>query len=194
MYLFFDTETTGLPKDWKAPVTNLSNWPRMVQLAFLLHDADGNLLSDGDYIIKPEGFTIPAEASQIHGISTERAIQEGLPLNDVLLTFREVMKQSTCLVAHNLSFDERIVGAELLRCGMRNDLMTMRRICTMHSATNYCAIKNPNGYSGYKWPKLSELHRKLFGYDFEEAHNAAVDIEATARCFWELRRRGLIDA
>lgn len=59
----------------------------------------------------------------------------------------------------------------------------------MKSTTDYCAIE---GYYGYKWPKLSELHIKLFGYDFEEAHNAAADIDATAKCFWELRKRKLI--
>lgn len=189
MYLFFDTETTGLPKNWKAPVTDLNNWPRMVQLAYLLYDADGNLLFNGDYIINPVGFTIPEASSLIHGISTERAIQEGLPLKDVLLSFQEVMKHATYLVAHNIAFDEKILGAELLRCDLPNNLMTKQRICTMETATDYCAIKGPNGY---KWPRLSELHQKLFGCDFDEAHNAAVDIEATARCFWELKRRRLI--
>jgi len=189
MYLFFDTETTGLPKNWKAPVSDFDNWPRMVQLAYLLYDAEGNLMAGGDYIVKPDGFTIPPESSLIHGISTERALQEGLPLKDVLLCFQEMMKHAEYLVAHNIAFDEKIVGAELLRCGLENNLMTKRRFCTMESSTNYCAIKTPKGL---KWPRLSELHQKLFGCDFDEAHNAAVDIEATARCFWELRKRGLI--
>lgn len=189
MYLFFDTETTGLPKNWKAPVTNLNNWPRMVQLAYLLYDTDGNLLFNGDYIIKPVGFTIPKESSRIHGISTERAMQEGSPLKDVLLSFQEMMARAVCLVAHNMAFDEKILGAELLRCGLPNNLTAKQRICTMQRTTDYCAIKGPYGY---KWPRLSELHQKLFSCDFEEAHNAAVDIEATARCFWELRKRGLV--
>lgn len=189
MYLFFDTETTGLPKNWKAPVSDFDNWPRMVQLAYLLYDAEGNLMAEGNYIVEPVGFTIPAESSLIHGISTERALKEGLPLKDVLLSFQEMMKHAEYLVAHNIAFDEKIVGAELLRCGLENNLMTKRRFCTMESSTNYCAIKTPKGL---KWPRLSELHQKLFGCDFDEAHNAAVDIEATARCFWELRKRGLI--
>lgn len=74
MYLFFDTETTGLPKNWKAPVTDLNNWPRLVQLAY---DSNGNKISGGDFIIKPEGFSIPTESSRIHGISTERALRAG---------------------------------------------------------------------------------------------------------------------
>ncbi len=105
MYLFFDTETTALPGSWKAPATDLYNWPRLVQLAFLLYDSNGN------------------------------------------------------------------------------------KICTMEKTTIFCAIDGPYGY---KWPKLSELYYKLFRTGFKEAHNAAIDITATAKCFWELKRLGKI--
>ena len=189
MYLFFDTETTGLPRNWKAPVTDLNNWPRMVQLAFLLCDRDGNEISGGDYIIRPEGYTIPADASRIHGITTERALLEGRPLSEVLEVFNSLIPQASYLVAHYISFDEKIVGAEFLRCHMPNSLNGKRKICTMDSTTNFCAI---NGAYGYKWPKLSELHYKLFRTGFEEAHNAAADIRATVKCFWELKRRGIL--
>lgn len=189
MYLFFDTETTGLPRNWKAPVTDLNNWPRMVQLAFLLCDPEGNEISGGDYIIRPEGYTIPADASRIHGITTERALLEGRPLPEVLEVFNSLIPQASYLVAHNISFDEKIIGAEFLRCHMPNGLNGRRKICTMESTTNFCAI---NGPYGYKWPKLSELHYKLFRTGFEEAHNAAADIRATVKCFWELKRRGIL--
>jgi len=88
-----------------------------------------------------------------------------------------------------MSFDEKIVGAEFLRNGMQNSIQTKNKICTMERTTNFCAIDGPYGY---KWPKLSELHYKLFGIGFEEAHNAAIDITATAKCFWELKRLGKI--
>jgi len=189
MYLFFDTETTGLPRNWKAPVTDLNNWPRLVQLAYLFYDTNGNKISGGDFIIKPEGFTIPSDASRIHGISTERAIREGQPIKSVLQHFQSLIEQATYLVAHNMSFDEKIVGAEFLRNGMQNSIQTKNKICTMERTTNFCAIDGPYGY---KWPKLSELHYKLFGIGFEEAHNAAIDITATAKCFWELKRLGKI--
>ncbi len=189
MYLFFDTETTGLPKNWKAPVTELNNWPRLVQLAYLLYDNEGNQISGADHIIKPEGFTIPVEASRIHGISTERAIQEGENLLSVLQAFHDLINKSECLVAHNMSFDEKIVGAEFLRNKFPNTIPAKKKICTMHSTTDFCKISGPYGY---KWPKLSELHYKLFKKGFDEAHNAAVDINATAKCFWELKRIGKI--
>jgi DNA polymerase III epsilon subunit-like protein len=189
MYLFFDTETTGLPRNWKAPVSDLDNWPRLVQLAFLFYDSHGNKISGGDFIVKPEGFTIPTQASRVHGISTERALREGHSLLSVLQHFNSLVEQASYLVAHNMSFDEKIVGAEFLRNGMKNSIQTKNKICTMESTTNFCAIHGPYGY---KWPKLSELHYKLFKTEFEEAHNAAADITATAKCFWELKRLGVI--
>jgi DNA polymerase III subunit epsilon len=189
MYLFFDTETTGLPKNWKAPVTDLNNWPRLVQLAYLFYDKNGNKIAEGDHIIKPEGFIIPIESSRIHGISTEKANQEGVPLLGVLEEFQDLISQSEYLVAHNMSFDEKIMGSEFLRTGMSNSVASKPKICTMQSTTNFCAIDGPYGF---KWPKLTELHYKLFQTGFDEAHNAAVDISATAKCFWELKRIGKI--
>ena len=88
-----------------------------------------------------------------------------------------------------MSFDEKIVGAEFLRNGMSNSILAKNKICTMEKSTTFCAIDE---MFGYKWPKLSELHYKLFGTGFAEAHNAAVDITATAKCFWELKRLGKI--
>ena len=189
MYLFFDTETTGLPGVWNAPVSDLDNWPRLVQIAWLQCDNKGKKILEQDYIIKPEGFTIPRDASQIHGISTERAQKEGIALKKVLEEFSRLINESSFLVAHNISFDEKIVGAEFLREGIRNSLFQTERLCTMEASTNYCKL--PGNY-GYKWPKLSELHFKLFDDEFKEAHNAAVDIAACAKCFWELKRKGII--
>jgi DNA polymerase III epsilon subunit-like protein len=189
MYLFFDTETTGLPKNWKAPVTDLDNWPRMIQIAWILCDAAGNKIETEVYIIKPEGFVIPKEASDVHGISTEKAMSDGIALMDVLTKFKAAVDKSDFIVAHNISFDEKIMGAELLRNKLDSNFESIRKLCTMKSSTDYCKLP---GMYGYKWPTLSELHIKLFGVDFEDAHDALVDISVTEKCFWELKRRGLI--
>ena len=84
MYLIFDTETTGLPKRWDAPVSDSDNWPRAIQIAWQLHDAMGNLIEQKDHLINPEGFNIPFEAESIHGISTELAAADGVSLDQVL--------------------------------------------------------------------------------------------------------------
>jgi DNA polymerase III epsilon subunit-like protein len=163
----------------------------MVQLAYRLYDGGGNKVSGGDFIIKPVGFVIPAEAARIHGITTARAIKEGNELEGVLRDFQAVITRSEYLVAHNMSFDEKIVGAEFLRNKMQDSLPAKKRICTMKSAVDYCAIPGPYGN---KWPKLAELHHKLFQKSFEGAHNAAEDVSATIKCFWELKRLGVIEA
>ena len=187
-YLFFDTETTGVPNDWNAPASDLNNWPRLVQLAYLLYDAEGVLISSNDYIIRPEGFIIPEESSNIHGITYDYAKSHGQVLSEVLSDFEEQCKISKHLVAHNINFDSRVMGAEFLRQTQNNPLSKLNLICTMEGTVDFCKIE---GYYGYKWPKLSELYIKLFGVGFENAHDASADIEATAKCFWELKKRGL---
>jgi DNA polymerase III subunit epsilon len=189
MYLFFDTETTGLPLNWKAPVTELSNWPRLVQIAWLLHDNSGRLLAGADYIIKPENFTIPPSASGIHGITQDKACRDGAPLARVLDEFANALSRAEIVIAHNIRFDEAIIGAEFLRQKLSNPIPSKQRICTMLKSTDLCRLEGPYGH---KWPKLSELHYFLFKHDFPEAHNAAVDITITAKCFWELKHRGFV--
>jgi DNA polymerase III epsilon subunit-like protein len=117
-------------------------------------------------------------------------MEEGRPLRQVLGHFHELISEAGVLVAHNISFDEKIVGSELLRAGMTNPITGKEQICTMLRSADYVGI--PGNYGGPKWPKLTELHQKLFNTGFDEAHNASVDINATAKCFWELRRIGLI--
>jgi len=189
-YLFFDTETTGLPRNWQSSASDLENWPRLVQIAWVLYE-NGVEASSRDFIIKPEGFSIPIDASNIHGITTERAEREGVVLQLVLNEFQDLVARADFLVAHNISFDEKIVGAEFLRKNMPNDLVSKKTICTKEISTNFCAIPSVHGRSGYKWPKLSELHLKLFGAELVEFHNAFADVNVLVKCFWELKKRGI---
>jgi uncharacterized protein (TIGR02145 family) len=189
MILFFDTETTGLPKNWKAPVTDLDNWPRLVQLAYLVYDFDGNLIHSCNEIVKPNGFTIPLDASNVHGITTDIANQRGSKIEEVFELFSIHLKRAKVIVAHNMAYDEKIIGSEMIRLGLENILDSKEKICTMESTVDLCKFDGPYGY---KWPKLEELHRFLFNHDFEGAHDALADIQATAKCFWELKNKKLI--
>ncbi len=188
-YLFFDTETTGLPRNYKAPSSDTNNWPRMVQLSWVLTDQNGHYIRGADYIIKPSGFTIPQDASRLHGITTTRAINEGEEIRNVLSAFKMDLKKATKIVGHNIDFDKKIVGAELIRLGERDIVDSLPTICTMKAGTDYCAI--PGNY-GYKYPTLQELHKALFGVGFEDAHNSSSDVAATEKCFWKMKEKGLI--
>ncbi len=189
MYLFFDTETTGIPKNYKAPASDARNWPRLVQIAWLLVDENGNEQKSLEHIIKPDGFTIPADAARIHGITNEVAAQKGVELKSALAQIIADFAQAKILLAHNMSFDEKILGAELLRMGFANEVEAKARKCTMLASVDHCAIP---GQYGNKWPKLQELHKKLFQQEFVGAHSALADVRACAKCYFELKRIGVM--
>jgi DNA polymerase-3 subunit alpha len=190
MFLIYDTETTGLPKNFNAPPTDTDNWPRMVQIAWQLHDKTGKLIENDNYIVRPDGFDIPFNSVQIHGITTEKALAEGHPLDEVLEKFRQVLKKAEILGGHNLAFDQGVIGSEFVRCGLDYHETELPVADTMESSIEFCAI--PGGrYGGFKTAKLSELYKILFDEEFEEAHNASADVNATARCFMEMIRLGV---
>ena len=189
MYLIFDTETTGLPKDWKKPYTDTDNWPRAIQIAWQLHDDLGELIEAKEYLIQPIGFDIPYDAEKIHGISTEYALHEGVTLERAMAEFQEAIAKSKFIVGQNVGFDKNIIGCEFHRLGLGNEWQNLPVLdtCTEVTAT---MCKLPGGRGGkYKLPTLSELHKELFDEPFAEAHNATADVEATTRCFFELIRR-----
>ena len=189
MYLIFDTETTGLPKRYDAPITDTDNWPRCVQIAWQLHDEMGNLVDQQDYLVKPDGFNIPYESEQIHGISTALAEQEGIALEEVLTKFNEALSKTKFLVGQNVDFDINVMGCEFFRESVENPMQELPVLdtCTEHTA-ELCQI--PGGRGGkFKLPTLTELHQFLFDETFAEAHNATADVEATTRCFLELVRK-----
>jgi len=191
MFLIFDTETTGLPKNFKAPISDSDNWPRMVQIAWQLHDNSGKLITAKNYIVKPDGYDIPIGVSKIHGITTERAERGGHDLKLVLEELRIDLENTTYNVGHNIEFDVNIVGAEFYRLGIENDLTNKSTIDTMKTSVEFCEIPGGRG-GGFKYPKLTDLHIKLFGKDFGDAHDAAYDVDATARCFFGLIKNRVI--
>ena len=189
MKIFIDTETTGLPRRRNAPYSEVGNWPRLVQLAWVLVDEGGKELSAVERIVKPDGFSIPDDAARIHGITTAMARQEGLLLVEVLAEFTAALERSKTVIAHNVDYDRPVLEAEFIRAGMKCLLGSKELVCTKDSSTNFCAL--PGRY-GYKWPTLDELHRKLFNSQMGAAHNALVDVRACMKCFFELERRGVI--
>ncbi len=188
-YLIFDTETTGVPLNYNAPMTNLPNWPRVIQLSFIHFDESGNDIMAFDALIRPDGWTMPNGQFWIdNGFSQEKSMRDGIPIVDALDKFIDRINNADALIAHNMNFDYNIIGAEMIRANKRAN-KKLPHICTMLSTVDFCQL--PGRY-GYKWPKLEELHRKLFGTVFDNAHDAASDTSAAKRCFIELVKRGII--
>jgi DNA polymerase-3 subunit alpha/DNA polymerase-3 subunit epsilon len=181
-YVFFDTETTGLPKRYDAPASDLQNWPRIVQLSWIVSDGH-SVLKEEDHIIKPDGFIIPMQSSSIHGITQQVAMSRGEQLQNVLAKFLADVNVAKFVIGHNIDFDVKVVQSECIRYNCNNPFLGKKVKDTMKMSTDYCKI--PGAY-GYKWPKLSELYRKLFGRDFSNAHNSMADIKATFDCYKQL--------
>ncbi|WKK59730.1 DNA polymerase III subunit alpha [Sphingobacterium sp. BN32] len=194
MYIIFDTETTGLPKRWDAPITDTDNWPRCIQIAWQLHDEMGRMIEHQDYLIKPDGFNIPYDSEKIHGISTALAEEQGIPLTDVLVKFNEALAKAKFVVGQNIGFDINVMGCEFHRYSVDSPMASMPILDTCTEVTAEL-LKLPGGRGGrFKLPNLTELHSYLFGVPFAEAHNATADVEATTRCFFELVRRNVFKA
>jgi len=189
MYLIVDCETNGLPRDWRAPVADVGNWPRAVQVAWTVYDPEHRELQSGASLVRPDGFKIPREAQRVHGITTKRALATGRPILDVLTELSSAVAQAQVVIAHKASFDGSVIAAEYLRLGLNPPFRREDMICTMMESTEYCRLPGP---CGYKWPTLEELYNILFSASFSGAHDAVADVDACARCFFELKNRGVI--
>ena len=187
--IFFDTETTGLPQNYNAKSSDTYNWPRLVQLSWVLATSKGQIINKGNYIVKPQGFVIPQGASVIHGISTEYATSHGTELQEVLDKFIADFNRADKIVGHNINYDKKVIGAEMYRMGTADIMDSKKAICTMQSSVDFCKIP---GCNGYKYPTLQELYKRLFNKDYDNAHNAESDILATMKCYFELLKKGIV--
>jgi DNA polymerase III subunit epsilon len=182
MYIFYDTETTGTHAQ-----------ARMTQLAFALYDEQGNKLEEYQAFIKPDGWVIPREKFFLdNGMTTERNQELGIPLYEALRRFQDALKLANYKVAHNHSFDNRIVSGEIARTSITPELFKYKKsFCTMLSTVEWVKAPNKNR-AGYKWPNMQELYKACFGKNFENDHDALGDITALAECFFYLKQNGII--
>jgi DNA polymerase-3 subunit epsilon len=187
MYLVFDTETSGMA-NFRRPPSDPSQ-PHLVQLGAILFSDEHRVLQEINLIVKPEGFTIPKEASDIHGITQEMAMSCGLPLWIVISMFREISNMAPIHVAHNLQFDAMIISASVNRvCDALGALAWIEHegFCTMKTMTPICKLKGP---FGFKWPNLQEAHEHATGSLFEGAHDAMADVRACAKVYRWLKEQ-----
>lgn len=186
MRLFFDLETTG-KANMKTSHTD-PRQPYIVQLGALLTDDDGTERSSLNVIIRPQGWTIPKEAADIHGITTEMAAICGIPIESALSVFTQFLRNSSVVVAHNIDFDFLVICSEFHRKRKPEVIQLLEasdKFCTMRASTDICQLP---GLYGFKWPKLTEAHKHFFGMELEGAHDAMTDLRACARIYFELQK------
>lgn len=185
MDLFLDTETTGMVLFREA--RDHPQQPRIVQLGAILCNEQRRVVAEMNFLVKPEGWVIPEEASRIHGITTEMCEAHGLKLGTVLKLFMQLVRRSKRVVAHNFPFDQSMVHIELLRLKYDEELaafLVHESACTMALSTPI--LKLPGRYGDYKWPNLQEAHQHFIGRPFEGAHDAMADVRACRDVYYAM--------
>ena len=184
MYLFFDTSANGVPKNWKAPINDPFNWPRMIHLSWLVYNEDRELINSRNDLIKPKGFKISETIEKKHKVSQEMAEQDGVELKEALPPFAEAVKAAQYVISFNQTYNNGIVGAELYRASINHVLEYGNNYCLMQEATWFCKLKGKG--PGYKWPSLQEIHKKIYGAEYDKAGEAQTDVAVTALAFFHL--------
>lgn len=195
-YIIVDIETTGLPENRNEPPENYENYPRIIQIAWLVLDKDYKEVTSNSYIIKQKK-AIPPDSIRIHGITNTRANSEGKEIDFVLSEFQSAINQAEIVIAHNIDFDIPIIESEFIRIGKGRQFNTKILICTMLSSVEFCKLKGSG--DRYKYPKLSELYQKCYlpyskgKLQFKDAHDALTDVLIAAKCFIKLIGLAVID-
>jgi len=194
-YLIIDTETNGLPQSYHLPVTDLSNWPRLISVAWGLYNEQGKELCQHYALVKPDGYRWNKVAQRVHQITPELAETKGQPLANVLIQLRPAMEQADAWVGHNIDLDYGVIGAEFVRAkSMQSGLdgpsgvgefPARPVLCTMEASAKVTPNQEP--------VQLDQLYQLLTGKKMKGMHDASVDMLATARCFFELKQRGYIE-
>ena len=173
--LYFDTETTGFPQR----TSDISRQPHICQLAAILVDGDGGEVASMNFLIRPDGWTIPDDVAAIHGISTEKAAACGIPIRVAMAAFSNLCRCADQIIAHNISFDRQLIAIECERVGQPSIMDTVEQYCTKDATTDICKL--PGKFGKYKWPKLQEAHVHFFSVEFDDAHDALADVRACFR-------------
>jgi DNA polymerase III epsilon subunit-like protein len=184
VYLFFAIETTGFG------TTNA----RIVQVGWVVTDELGRTVSENEYIIRPEGYTIPGGAARVHGITTEHAKANGVNPIVALGNLAKDCQSVRYVVAHNATYELMVLRREMQEAGIEDPFLDKTALCTMQISTEYCALPKSDGGWGYRPPKLNELYTHLFGGSFENSHNALTNARACKQCFGQLLRFGVVNA
>lgn len=189
--LAFDTETTGL-LDFKLDLMDATQ-PRVVQLAAVLLENNGDRLEEMNCIIKPDGWIITEQTSSIHGLTNEICEERGVPMLEALNQFNSMKARATQRMAFNIDYDKRMMAREAQLYGVPHDSEGLVSHCVMRLSKNI--VKCPPtekmmacGRKDFKNPKLSEAYLHFFGREMENAHDAMADVNATVAIWFAIQK------
>lgn len=177
MHLIIDVETTGLPKGYNISFKNLECYDnaRIVSICWSILNENLDRVIHKYYIVKPDSFIVNEDSTKIHGITHEEALSQGTLANVIFANLYVDIIRHNCqtFVAHNVSFDFKIILSELYRRNLNKyiwKLCSLKRVCTMKMGKEYFNLA--------KFPKLSETYKLITNCELEGAHNASIDVAA----------------
>lgn len=191
--LAYDTETSGLPL-FNDPSED-PRQPHIVQLGARLVDLDSrDVIATLDVIIRPDGWVIPDEVAAVHGISTERAKAVGISESIALGALLELWSIAEVRIAHNESFDARIVRIAQHRfdCADLDAWKDGAAECTAKLATRIMKLPpTPKMVAARrnhpKTPNLREAVEFFTGRPLENAHSALADVDGCLAVYWAIQ-------
>lgn len=181
--IFNDNETTGMIQ-FKKP-SGGDEQPHIVQIAALLVDPNTRqTIQSMDVIVKPDGWTIPQDAIDVHGITTEFANDVGIPEKLAIEMFLELWSGRKRIM-FNTTYDNRIIRIGTKRY-FSEDVQDAWKAGSKDIEW-YCTMINSRKVMGGKVPKLEEAYRFFFGKEQENAHNAMADALANMEIYWAIQ-------
>lgn len=191
MYLIFDCSAMATYTNYKANFTETQSWPRLIHISWILLGEDYKVIEDFDSIPIANGFAIDEKSKTKAHIDDEDIQKKNAELSIILDKFSASVDKAEFIFAHNLNYNENILGAEYVREKRSINMFSKKRYCLMEEGTYYCKIPSKGG--GYKYPTLPELHATCFGQTYGPAGNARADVIAATRCFIKLKKTGKLD-
>jgi len=206
--MVFDTETTDLPER-NCSIYEHDKYPYILQLSYVIYDTDDNKICviKDDYVKIDNSVEISPRSQEIHHITREKCLTKGKPINQLMMEFNQYLKTVEVVVGHNISFDKKMIFVECIRNNVQQQFTWFRgnmkiqrpEYCTMKNTTEFCGIEKPKRQKSntvesvdkpiikkhYKFPKLIELHYKLFEQDVNPdiLHNSKIDVLITLKCY-----------
>lgn len=170
---FFDTETTWL-YPWVDHIIQF--WG----IAWVLNEETFEFEETEriNQLINTDTYISPM-ATAIHWIRNEDLLEYDY-IDSYLQKFLDLINDADYVVGHNISFDANMIMWECKNIWVEFHPEEIHCVDTMRPSTilvNWC---------WWRWPKLKDLHIFLFWCEFEDAHDAMADIEATKNCFLKL--------
>jgi DNA polymerase-3 subunit epsilon len=162
----FDLETTGIDVETS----------RIVSAHVGVLDAAGTVIEERSWLADP-GVEIPAQASAVHGITTERARAEGRPaaevVGEIVAALSDLVDRGIAITIYNAPYDLSLLHHEAVRHGvppLHEPVPVIDPLVLDRAVDKY-----------RKGKRTLEAAAAVYGVSLTDAHDAGADAVAAGR-------------